>query len=116
MEADVFFSTHLAGGIDAVQFLENFLYDRQLLFCSSVLLFFCSSLRCQRCCLTLSPMRNSKQRIRSATPPIGAKRNMDRMNISLAMAGGMNQDLHLSMTRSGLAAGVFFIGYVLPRR
>src|SRR5260370_3323377 len=38
---------------------------------------------------------------------------MDRMNISLAMAGGINQDLDLSMTRSGLAAGVFFIGYML---
>ena len=38
---------------------------------------------------------------------------MDRMNISLAMAGGINRDLHLSMTRSGLAAGVFFIGYML---
>ena len=38
---------------------------------------------------------------------------MDRMNISLAMAGGINRDLHLSMTRSGLAAGVFFLGYML---
>jgi MFS family permease len=38
---------------------------------------------------------------------------MDRMNISLAMAGGIDRDLHLSMTRSGLAAGVFFIGYML---
>jgi len=38
---------------------------------------------------------------------------MDRMNISLAMAGGMSRDLRLSMTRTGLAAGVFFLGYVL---
>lgn len=38
---------------------------------------------------------------------------MDRMNISFAMAGGMNRDLHLSMARSGLAAGIFFIGYLL---
>ncbi len=38
---------------------------------------------------------------------------MDRMNISFAMAGGMNKDLHLSMARSGLAAGIFFIGYLL---
>jgi sugar phosphate permease len=38
---------------------------------------------------------------------------MERMNISLAMAGGINRDLHLSMTRSGLAAGVFFLGYML---
>jgi hypothetical protein len=92
MEADVLFNTHLAGGIDAVQFLENFFYDRQqlfLFFCSSVLLCAASDAASPS-----SPMRNSKQRIRSATPPIGAKRNTDRMNISLAMAGGMNQDLH----------------------
>lgn len=38
---------------------------------------------------------------------------MDRMNISFAMAGGMNESLGLSMTTSGLAAGVFFFGYML---
>ena len=38
---------------------------------------------------------------------------MDRMNISLAMAGGISRDLRLSMTGAGLAAGVFFIGYML---
>jgi MFS family permease len=38
---------------------------------------------------------------------------MDRMNISFAMAGGMNQSLGLSMTTAGLAAGVFFFGYML---
>jgi MFS family permease len=38
---------------------------------------------------------------------------MDRMNISFAMAGGMNKSLGLSMTTSGLAAGIFFFGYVL---
>jgi MFS family permease len=38
---------------------------------------------------------------------------MDRMNISFAMAGGMNKSLGLSMTTSGLAAGVFFFGYML---
>ena len=38
---------------------------------------------------------------------------MDRMNISFAMAGGMNKSLGLSMTTSGLAAGVFFVGYML---
>ena len=38
---------------------------------------------------------------------------MDRMNISLAMAGGINRDLHLSTTVSGFAAGVFFVGYML---
>jgi sugar phosphate permease len=38
---------------------------------------------------------------------------MDRMNISLAMAGGISRDLHLSTTVSGLAAGIFFVGYML---
>jgi len=38
---------------------------------------------------------------------------MDRINIGFAMAGGMNEALGLSMAVSGLAAGVFFFGYVL---
>jgi len=38
---------------------------------------------------------------------------MDRMNISFAMAAGMNKSLGLSMTTAGLAAGVFFFGYML---
>lgn len=38
---------------------------------------------------------------------------MDRMNISFAIAGGINKDLHLSMSGAGLAAGIFFIGYML---
>jgi len=38
---------------------------------------------------------------------------MDRINIGFAMAGGMNEALGLSMAVSGLAAGIFFIGYVL---
>ncbi len=37
---------------------------------------------------------------------------MDRMNISFAIAGGMREDLGLSMTVAGLAAGIFFIGYI----
>lgn len=37
---------------------------------------------------------------------------MDRMNISYAIAGGMNEALGISMTLSGLAAGIFFIGYM----
>lgn len=37
---------------------------------------------------------------------------MDRMNISFAMAGGMNEALGISMTVSGFAAGIFFIGYM----
>jgi sugar phosphate permease len=38
---------------------------------------------------------------------------MDRVNISFAMAGGMNEALGLSMTVSGLAAGIFFWGYLV---
>ncbi|CUH97262.1 putative membrane protein [Propionispora sp. 2/2-37] len=37
---------------------------------------------------------------------------MDRMNISFAIAGGMREDLGLSMTIAGLAAGIFFVGYM----
>jgi sugar phosphate permease len=37
---------------------------------------------------------------------------MDRVNISFAMAGGMNKELGLSAAASGLAAGVFFWGYL----
>ena len=37
---------------------------------------------------------------------------MDRMNISFAMAGGMNEALGISMTVSGFAAGIFFVGYM----
>jgi sugar phosphate permease len=40
---------------------------------------------------------------------------MDRVNISFAMAGGMNEALGMSLALSGLAAGIFFWGYmVLP--
>jgi sugar phosphate permease len=38
---------------------------------------------------------------------------MDRMNISFAMAGGMNQALGITATVSGLAAGIFFAGYLV---
>jgi MFS family permease len=38
---------------------------------------------------------------------------MDRMNISFAIVGGMNKSLGLSLTTAGLAAGVFFFGYML---
>ena len=38
---------------------------------------------------------------------------MDRMNISFAIAGGMNTSLGLSPTAAGMAAGVFFFGYML---
>ena len=38
---------------------------------------------------------------------------MDRMNISFAIAGGMNRSLGLSPTAAGMAAGVFFFGYTL---
>ena len=38
---------------------------------------------------------------------------MDRMNIGFAIAGGMNEALGISMTVAGLAAGVFFFGYMI---
>lgn len=38
---------------------------------------------------------------------------MDRVNIGFAMAGGMNEALGLSLFASGLAAGIFFWGYVV---
>lgn len=38
---------------------------------------------------------------------------MDRMNISFAMAGGMNETLGISMKAAGLAAGIFFLGYMV---
>lgn len=38
---------------------------------------------------------------------------MDRMNISFAMAGGMNEELGISLSIAGMAAGIFFIGYIL---
>jgi MFS family permease len=37
---------------------------------------------------------------------------MDRMNIGFAMAGGMNESLGISASTAGLAAGVFFFGYL----
>lgn len=38
---------------------------------------------------------------------------MDRVNIGFAMAAGMNKDLGISSTYAGLAAGIFFWGYLL---
>jgi len=35
---------------------------------------------------------------------------MDKMNIGFAMAGGMNEELRLSMAVAGFAAGMYFIG------
>lgn len=40
---------------------------------------------------------------------------MDRTNISFAMAGGMNETLSMTASLSGLAAGIFFVGYVIPQ-
>ena len=40
---------------------------------------------------------------------------MDRTNISFAMAGGMNETLGMTAGLSGLAAGIFFVGYVIPQ-
>ncbi|CAB1253664.1 MFS transporter [Clostridium sp. HV4-5-A1G] len=38
---------------------------------------------------------------------------MDRTNISFAMAGGMNKTLGIAADMSGLAAGIFFVGYMV---
>lgn len=35
------------------------------------------------------------------------------MNNGFAMAGGMNEALGISVTISGLAAGIFFFGYII---
>lgn len=37
---------------------------------------------------------------------------MDRTNISIAIAGGMNEDLGMTASFAGLAAGIFFVGYI----
>lgn len=37
---------------------------------------------------------------------------MDRVNIGFAMAGGMSAELGLTASMAGLAAGIFFIGYL----
>lgn len=37
---------------------------------------------------------------------------MDRVNIGFAMAGGMSAELGMSASVAGLAAGIFFIGYL----
>ncbi len=37
---------------------------------------------------------------------------MDRVNIGFAMAGGMSSELGMSASVAGLAAGIFFIGYL----
>jgi len=38
--------------------------------------------------------------------------NMDRNNIGFAIAGGMNKTLGMTTSTAGLAAGIFFIGYL----
>jgi len=37
---------------------------------------------------------------------------MDRTNIGFAIPGGMSKDLAMSASFAGLAAGIFFIGYL----
>ncbi len=37
---------------------------------------------------------------------------MDRTNIGFAMAGGMSEALHMTAAITGLAAGIFFVGYL----
>lgn len=38
---------------------------------------------------------------------------MDRMNFGFAMAGGMNEFLQITAATAGLAAGIFFFGYLV---
>jgi sugar phosphate permease len=38
---------------------------------------------------------------------------IDRNNISFAIIGGMNKDLHIGNADAGLASGIFFIGYCI---
>ncbi|WP_200880757.1 MFS transporter [Thermoactinomyces daqus] len=38
---------------------------------------------------------------------------MDRTNIGFAMAGGMDRELGMTTSLSGLAAGIFFVGYII---
>lgn len=40
---------------------------------------------------------------------------MDRVNIGFAMAGGMSSELGMTASVAGLAAGIFFIGYLFCR-
>lgn len=40
---------------------------------------------------------------------------MDRVNIGFAMAGGMSDELGMTASVAGLAAGIFFIGYLSYR-
>lgn len=37
---------------------------------------------------------------------------MDRTNIAIAMAGGMSSELGMTASFAGLAAGIFFVGYI----
>jgi len=37
---------------------------------------------------------------------------LDRINIGFAMAGGMNEELGMTASIAGMAAGIFFIGYL----
>jgi sugar phosphate permease len=52
-------------------------------------------------------------RILPATIIIYVVAYMDRVNIGFAMAGGMNEALHLTMFASGVSAGIFFWGYMV---
>jgi MFS family permease len=38
---------------------------------------------------------------------------MDRLNFGFAMAGGMDESLHITAATAGFAAGVFFFGYLV---
>ncbi|MDN6379178.1 MAG: MFS transporter, partial [Brevibacterium aurantiacum] len=38
---------------------------------------------------------------------------LDRTNLGIAGPGGMNEDLAMTATQFGFAAGIFFFGYLL---
>ena len=52
-------------------------------------------------------------RILPATVLVYIVANIDRANISFAMAGGMMEDLGLDAVAIGMAIGIFFWGYLL---
>jgi len=69
--------------------------------------------------LAVPPLRRTRThaarwvRIIPATIVVYIVAYMDRVNIGFAMAGGMNEALHLSLLTSGIAAGIFFLGYLV---
>lgn len=59
-----------------------------------------------------STMRGRWLRIIPAVIIVYIVAYMDRTNIAIAMAGGMSADLGMTASFTGLAAGIFFVGYI----